>query len=188
MSSLKLACIMFASLIFQIDFIQAATLDDSGINVSQDIPQSDYPGNGMCSGMLKDISKLTDVGLTAKDLLEGVPCIAGDFDGNGYLDFVLVKRIKDISGNPTNDDLKMEFLLFKGSHIVISQIVEEKMGLGGFTFEPASDVIQGCDTSIRKTDGIVRDGAGEETVVYFYNSKTMKMERSEYPSEPDACQ
>ncbi len=66
MSSLKLACIMFASLIFQIDFIQAATLDDSGINCL-----AGYPGSlslsrqwYVLSGMLKDISKLTDVGLT----------------------------------------------------------------------------------------------------------------------------
>jgi len=41
--------------------------------------------------LLEDPVRLTDIGIKAEDIEKGVNCLAGDFDKNGYLDFLFWK-------------------------------------------------------------------------------------------------
>lgn len=66
--------------------------NDSGLVVRRSSNRgagSDNKPPHTCSGRLAENVTLEKVGLTPELLKQGVECVAGDFDGNGYYDFAL---------------------------------------------------------------------------------------------------
>ena len=47
------------------------------------------PGECICSGRVSPAARLNETGPGVEDLERGVPCIAADFDGNGFTDFAI---------------------------------------------------------------------------------------------------
>jgi len=138
-------------------------------------------GASICKGKLDtNVVSFRNTGISSEDLLNGVLCTAGDFDGNGYLDFTIWfnKNTSDTITKSYDPDYKNYLVLFffKDS-VVYSKIIETevtgsllvhfppriKQGENG---EPVS--INDALWEIGETNGYDDVSKG---IVFIYNSK-----------------
>ena len=118
---------------------------------------------------------LTDIGISDADLIRGLRCVVGDFDGNGYVDFGFQGRTQ----SNTKAFPEFKVLLYFKDKIILTEIIE---GSDLFLY-PATDREGEFGEPVTKTDGLVIWGEGGNTIVYLFNPKSGKFERWEYPSE-----
>jgi hypothetical protein len=80
---------LFASLLASSSY--AIEKNESNIQIRGKSPAEELatPNAKICQGSVPSNVDLHSIGLSAEDLKKGVSCVAKDFDGNGYLDFVL---------------------------------------------------------------------------------------------------
>lgn len=118
---------------------------------------------------------LTEIGILDTDLIRGIRCIVGDFDGNGYVDFAFQGRTT--SNNTAVPAFKV--LLYLQETIIFTEVIQ---GADVFLY-PATDQVGEFGEPMTKTDGLVIWGEGGNTIVYLFNPESGTFESREYPSE-----
>ena len=137
--------------------------------------------HGLCKGSIEDQALLAKAGVSAKELAAGVtPCIAGDFDGNGYLDFVLFGPSIQIGNYLPRPD---GFLVvrYKNEQIIAKDIIKDE-SLVSPELYPATKKKGKFGEPATERDGFVEWGEGGTTELYLYNLKTRQFERTQYIS------
>ena len=151
--------------------------NESAIICKNDLKQT----RNICSGTLNDPTILNMIGLKDADLKKGTKCIAGDFDGNGYLDFALYGR--SIYESPVIDRSEaLGVIFFQGSNIIKTQVLKDQH-FSSPELYPATTKKGPFEEPISKNAGIVEWGEGGTTVICLYNSGRAEMTCSYYPSE-----
>ena len=118
---------------------------------------------------------LNDIGIDDHDILKGLSCIVGDYDGNGYVDFAF-------EGKKTIDRKVISYLkvLFYEKKKVIREIL---LPGGYFFLYPATDKKGSFGEPASKNDGFEIPGEGGTTRVYLFDPTTEQFNISEHASE-----
>jgi len=159
--------------------IRPGIRNTTGFTIAKGIGKS--PGNEAhrCTGVLRGKDEaLARIGLNAGDLKAGVPCIAGDFDGDKFLDITFFPKA-DV------EHLGKYAIFFFGAQGVrqvisfedpdISYLIPyHQPGKPGRYGEPASP-----------NDGWVQPGEGGTTRVFLYDRSSGRFKRYEVRSEED---
>src|SRR5258706_397385 len=69
---------------------EASSLNQSTLKYA-DVPARDHIVIGKCAGTLPPSIQIKGIG--DQELTAGTPCLAGDFDGNGFLDFAFFRNL-----------------------------------------------------------------------------------------------
>ena len=147
----------------------AETLNQSSLvfkNNSVDAGVDNYRPQHICSGTLNQEVDLREIDLSTELLQKGVECVAGDFDGNGFLDFALYKPA------PSSKDLRYaaaKVIFFDGAKIKQVSLLENpptqlwKSGEEGI-----------CFRSNTHPDGLSQSGGGEYDRTALFDSQSGK--------------
>ncbi len=139
---------------------------------SVDAGVADYRPQHICSGTLNQTIDLREIGLSPELLQKGVECVAGDFDGNGFLDFALYKPA------PSSKDLRYaaaKVIFFDGAKIKQVSLLENpptqlwKSGEQGICFRSSTH-----PDALSQSDGLSQSGGGEYDRTAFFDSKSGK--------------
>lgn len=121
------------------------------------------------------IVPLNDIGFSDHDIIRGLSCIVGDYDGNGFADFAFQGE-KLVDGN-RRTYLKVLFyedkkvtreMLLRGDFFSLYHATKEEGEFG----EPPSE-----------TDGLMIPGEGGTTHVFLFDPETENFIVSEHGSE-----
>lgn len=144
--------------------------------IDVDSKQSNFVGPlQMCWRNREGKVPLSDIGISDTDLIRGIRCVAGDFDGNGYVDF-------GFQGRTTFNNMEVpafKVLLYFQDTVIFSEVIQ---GSDVFLY-PATDQIGEFGEPMTKTDGLVIWGEGGSTIIYLFEPQSGKFESREYPSE-----
>ena len=118
---------------------------------------------------------LDDIGFYDPDIIRGLSCIVGDYDGNGFADFAFQGE-KLVDGNHRNylkvlfyEDKKVtREILLRGEGYFLYHATKEEGEFG----EPPSE-----------TDGLRTGGEGDSQHIFLFDSDTETFIESEYASE-----
>ncbi len=179
-------------------FSQQQKLNPKIKNESKLNPQStkatnkitDVDGATYCSGEIDDVSikEINKIGITASKLEELVQCTIGDFDGNGYLDFVIwgIDKTKKIKNNVQwSDGENYVVLFFEKSKIIKIKKIKTTPGFYLVHYLPRSK--KGVNGEpITKNDAlwIWGETGGYDDYskgkVYIYDSKSENFKMTEF--------
>jgi hypothetical protein len=135
----------------------------------------------ICSGKLNEPRLLTQIAVTEKEFEEGIQCARGDYDGNGYLDFVLFSPIEIVKQTIYR---KAGFTVvffgkdgIAGSHHITDRTLTqlETYGAGGGPGE--------FGEPSTKVDGLVEWGEGGSTRLLLFDNEKKAFVQTEYASE-----
>ncbi len=115
---------------------------------------------------------LNDIGISDQEIIRGNPCVVGDFDGNGYLDF-------GFPGRSRSNQEVFKVLFYLKDRIIFTELLQ---GHGYFLYK-ATDRKGEFGEPTSKTDGLYIPGEGGSTFVFLFNPKSRKFESSEHASE-----
>ena len=124
---------------------------------------------------------ISEIGISEDTLLEGINCVAGDFDGNGYLDFLLFGEY--IDEPPVVAHPKHYMILMYDKQKVIRKIIQSKYGLNHPLVYSARPNVGEFGEPATKNDGFYEPGEGGTTYIFLYNMKTKQFDISEFASE-----
>lgn len=155
----------------------AGTANLSGIVVEW----VEYPYSQKCHGTIGNNAKLKDIGITKSEIKNGINCVAGDFDGNGYLDFLLFGKYIDLPPVIPHPENYLAVLYNKKE--IINQLIVKHPKLSHPFLYKARDIKGEFGEPASKTDGFIEPGEGGTTVIFLYNKKTKKFDISEHASE-----
>lgn len=128
---------------------------------------------GECSGEISNPTLLYEVGITSDILAKGVKCIAGDFDGNGYLDFSLYSQSAD----------EYLVLMFEKDKLIYSEKISLSRGamlkVGENNYYQGLVLYRHRRIGIypSKTDGLVRWGQGDATTLYMFDREIKRFKK-----------
>jgi hypothetical protein len=136
----------------------------------------------ICKGTVPKEVNLKELTVIPVDLENGINCVVGDFDGNGYTDFLLfgkyIERGRSILSSPDN----YLAVFFKKKKLHHQVIISHPNLSHPFLYSPRKTKGEfGEPTS--KTDGFYEPGEGGTTVVFIYNRKNGTFDVSEHASE-----
>ncbi len=118
---------------------------------------------------------LDDIGFYDHDIIRGLSCIVGDYDGNGFADFAFQGE-KSVDGI-RNTYLKVLFYEDK-------KLIREVLLLGDLFFLYHATKEEGeFGEPPSKTDGLTTGGEGDNTHVFLFDPETEKFIESEHGSE-----
>ncbi len=124
---------------------------------------------------------LAEIGINEQTLLNGINCVAGDFDGNGYLDFLLFGEY--IDKPPVVAHPKHYMVLMYDKHLIIRKLIQAKYGLNHPLLYTARADVGEFGEPATKNDGFYEPGEGGTTYIFLYNKKTERFDISEFGSE-----
>ncbi|MGH2506732.1 MAG: hypothetical protein ACRESI_02030 [Gammaproteobacteria bacterium] len=138
---------------------------------------ADYHPSHICSGTLHQDVGLKQIKLSTVLLQEGVECVAGDFDGNGFLDFALYQP----PSSPSVLNYAIAYVIFfDGPRIQMVSIL---------THPPAHLWPAGtqgvCFRHANKTDALSQEGGGERDRTATFDQTTGKWKRDQCGGEDD---
>ncbi len=150
---------------------------------------TDVTGATYCSGKLPEYEKeLLEIGITQNRLKENpVQCTVGDFDGNGYLDFVFWGLDeKEKHGTLWSDYENYFVVFFKKSKVINTIKIKTEKGLCLVHYPPQSEEGHHGEPISRNdslwTWGTNDDGYDDYSkgVVYIYNKNLGKFDQVEF--------
>ena len=167
---------------------------------ASNVSETDLPKNGsdirvidpeeeedfvlLCAGLRKYGHELITIGLRDADLQSAIPCVPGDFDGNGYFDFAIWGPLRqpdpDLPGTRY-----FKVLYFAEGLILKSQQLEtpecDHLWLFGARDEEGEN-----GEPINPHDGLLQLGEGETVYYYVYDDERGILKRIEWPeTDPD---
>ena len=138
----------------------------------------------LCSGLEAYRNELTSIGLRVADLQRALPCVPGDFDGNGHFDFaVWGPRVPDDASLPGMRQFKV--LYFHQGRILKSQQIETPGCDHLWLFEPKSETADG-GAPLNPHDGLLQLGEGKTVYFYVYDDGLGILKRIEWPEPAGA--
>ena len=150
---------------------------------------TDVTGATYCSGTLPEYEKeLLEIGITQKRLKENtVQCTVGDFDGNGYLDFVFWGLDEKEKHGTLWSDYENYFVVFFEKSKVINTIkIKTEKGLCLVHYPPQSEEGH-YGEPISKNDSLWTWGTNDDGyddyskgIVYIYNKNLEKFDRVKF--------
>jgi hypothetical protein len=134
----------------------AGPLNQSSVRFSDVSPKSGAPVLGICAS--SSPASVPLVGIDSRKMESGVPCLAGDYDGNGFTDFAFFQSLGA-------DDYKVTVLFYEGKKVKEQSLLNANGQMFGLL--PHNEAT--------KKDGFFADRRGKENVeTYFYDVKTKK--------------
>lgn len=135
---------------------------------------------GRCSGKVGSDAQLEKVGLTNEMLKVGVQCVAGDFDGNGYLDFALygskVSKLKYLERD-------YRIIFFDREHVIfVSQIRNISDYSEPLPLQLYYKGIKYDECPKPKNEGLYSPGAGEFNTIYLFDKNKKIFTKFSCPS------
>jgi hypothetical protein len=118
-------------------------------------------GASFCKGTVPSTVVLNRVNLSAAELLNGVKCVFGDFDGNGFRDFVLYGKQAGVN------NAQSMILFYKGRSVIKTQIIDANLEIFNLT---DSERVNYPDFKLAQ--GLIKHAEGDSGVVYFYDKKS----------------
>ncbi|MBI3296799.1 MAG: hypothetical protein HYZ75_01450 [Elusimicrobia bacterium] len=135
---------------------------------------------GRCTGTLNDPKgALAKLGIKAAALAEGVRCVAGDFDGNGTLDFALTCPYWD-KGTSACRDIAVVFFSADGAQRTETFKHPRRPEL--FLYRPGSERRPRGEPASR-FDALVDWGEGAMNMFYIHDPKKGRLRFNKYRSE-----
>lgn len=123
----------------------------------------DYLPSHVCYGAVPRDVGLEQIGLSSEQLRKGAECVAGDFDGNGSIDFALYQEEGQHSNVLFYVAAKVVF--FDGKRVIrVSTLKDPPTNL----WRKGSD--GPCFRNSSKTDGLMVYGNGELDRTLLFNS------------------
>ncbi len=161
---------------------RAAGLNEPGLEVAGESSvdkffgaQSDVNRIKECRGRAPTGVTLEQAGITAQRLREGVSCVVGDFDGDGYRYFVLYEPSKGA-------DRRFLVLIFHRGLAVGTQVIK---GPGYLViFPPNHPQRKYYPQFDRKVPALIAFAEGDRGWVFFLNRKTRSFEEVSYKYPP----
>lgn len=148
----------------------AGSLNSSDLHITEK-KFKEYPANHICRGIVPATVDLASIHLTPEDLKNGVSCIAEDFDGNGFTDFLLY------GGRGGKENQRGLVLFFKGPSVLRTQVIDSVDFLGFFE---GSDKERANYPEYKGIPGLIWHAEGDGAYVYFYDKKTSLFKRVPY--------
>ena len=113
--------------------------------------------NHICKGKIETSQILKGIGLSPGALKNGTPCVAGDFDGNGFIDFAFLKEI----GNEEYTHNYKAVVIFYGDKGIIHT---SSLKVSGHLILTCPK----CDQE-KSRDGIAQYGSGDMAHTLFFD-------------------
>lgn len=137
-------------------------------------------GACLCRGKLGEKVELARMAEIRSRLSKGVACLASDFDGNGFLDFALLRQgwNEDSNAIGTTDVL---VLMYGPDGWIRSVALPRRVSISSFELYRATGEAGPFGEPASETDGLVDEGEGGSTFVFLY--KRGLFEVSEHASE-----
>lgn len=139
----------------------------SGITVNHHRPGE----RQSCRGSISSKVRLSEIGISPQELKTGLVCVAGDFDGDGYLDFLFYGKV---THRKNSDSYYKKFLIvFFNKNNIVRQIPFEfeKRLIWPALYEATNKTSrQGHPAS--KTDSFFDPGEGAADWVFIFDKKT----------------
>jgi hypothetical protein len=159
----------------------ASIVSESKVHVEEENWQKSEERVFSCTGLIHYAHELASIGLNESHLEVPIPCVPGDFDGNGYLDFAIWG---DLYTRPGDDfkTRKFKTLFFEGPKIVKSQQIETP-GADVLWLYRDTDSDTELDAPSSPYDGLMHFDQDGEANYFTYSSETKVLAR--YPS-PDS--
>ncbi len=121
-----------------------------------------------CKGSTGKKAKLSEIGLSAENLKNGITCVAADFDGNGYIDFLLTGSISPGEKYPA----KFLAVLYN-KNTIVKQHIFSSSGIRVPSVYRARRFPSARGHPRSKTDGILSSNKTYNNY-FLYNPKTKK--------------
>lgn len=147
-------------------------------------------GASKCKGALDStVNSFYKTGISSEDLLNGVFCTAGDFDGNGYLDFAIWfnKNTSDTNIESYSPDYKNYLILFFHKNRVVYSIIMKTEVAGSLLVHYPPRIVKGENGEpVSKNDALWEIGETDgyddvsKGTVYIYNSKKEMFEKTKF--------
>jgi len=157
--------------------LQAAGLTNESAISFKNAP--DLPGSFTCQGKVND-DILKELEISRNELERGISCVVGDFDGNGYADFLLFGRIMK-SPRYSDRPAVVSAVFYEGPRVLRHQVIIDSHLVHPVLY-PATQKKGRYGEPISKMDGFVEWGEGGTTTVYLYNLRKRKFEKTEHIS------
>lgn len=135
-----------------------------------------------CKGSVPKTVELESVGLSASKLKDGVSCVAADFNGDGFLDFVLYgskgqtevihydRATKTRVTKTVEVGRNLLAVFFQGPGVLRTQLIKNSAEV--FIFEAKDPNRKKYPKANPLLPGLLRPGQGDRGWVYFLNEKT----------------
>lgn len=139
---------------------------------------------GTCSGLIDDAAGLTKMGISKAKLKQGVRCVVGDFDGNGYVDFAFAatRRHEELNGRRSHSQDFVIIYFFK-KQILKNELIEHPRSTDGLALYPPRKKEGQNGGPPTKTPGLVDWGEGARNIFYIYDPQRKHMVMSESSGE-----
>jgi hypothetical protein len=156
--------------LFSLGTAHSGSMNSSDLHVSEK-KFNDFPTNHICSGSVPANVDLASIHLTPEDLKKGVSCLVGDFDGNGFIDFMLY------GGRTAKENQHGLILFFKGASVLRTQVIDAVDLLAIFE---ESDKERANYPKYKGIPGLIWHAEGDGADVYFYDKKTSLFKKVPY--------
>lgn len=138
----------------------------------------------LCSGLEAYGHELVTIGLRRSDMNGAVPCVPGDFDGNGYFDFAIWGRLRpDEPDSPGTRFFKI--LYFAEGNIIKSQQIETPGCDHLWLYLSKEEESEDGEPPTSPHDGLLQIGEGETVYYYIYDDERGILKRIEWPDPND---
>lgn len=193
LTNMKINCLVLFLFLFDACVSHASSINQFSIKVVE--PTYTYAGSMLCKGSMEDAHAFAEAGISLAQLKEGIDCVTADFDGNGYLDFVLYgsKRMEIVRWYDEVSKINREKKVSVGRNLLI--LFTHKKNIMKFqVIKNASEVdVFGVKDKRRKDypkvdqslPGLIHYAEGDLGHVYFFNRKSGLLEESKYIYPPN---
>lgn len=124
----------------------------------------------ICQGTVPSNVDLASIGLSSDDLKRGVACVADDFTGNGWLDFLIYGAYVKTEGRRYS-----LVILYDGSSATKTQLIP-----GALEAFKDTDPERNNYPKYKSSYGLIKHAEGDRGIVYFFNRKTMTFKKVPY--------
>ena len=163
------------------NFAGVGVRNESRIRIVDVVKENDVELLFVCLGAEHYAEQLKGIGLTSEQLASRVTCVAGDFDGNGDLDFAIWgAAVNDINSGALFR--KFMVLFFEAGTVLRTQAIVNRNRDHLWLYHPQCEPNE-FGSPVSDLPGLVQSGEGGTTYYFIYDAGSGKLKRYETLSE-----